>query len=99
MQDAKGRKCAKGVITIEDDETVKMMNKICDEGSAIENILGDDEPEKRRCKRRKRWKRWKSVKSAKGVVTIEDDEMVKIMNKIAKGAKGVITIEDVRQSR
>ena len=37
MQDAKGTKCAKGVkgakgvITIEDDETVKMMNKICDE--------------------------------------------------------------------
>ena len=47
MQDAKGTKCAKGVITIEDDETVKMMNKICDEGSAIENVLGDDEPEKR----------------------------------------------------
>ena len=39
MQDAKGTKCAKGVRTIEDDETVKMMNKICDEGSAIENIL------------------------------------------------------------
>ena len=69
MQDAKGTKCAKGVITIEDDETVKMMNKIGHEGSAIENILGDDErekrevienilrddePEKKRCKRLKR---------------------------------------------
>ena len=51
MQDAKGTKCAKGVkgakgvITIEDDETVKMMNKIVDEGSAIVNVLEDDEPE------------------------------------------------------
>ena len=41
----KGVKGAKGVITIEDDETVKMMNKVGDEGSAIENVLGDDEPE------------------------------------------------------
>ena len=46
-QRCQSTKSVKGAITIEDDKIVKMMNKICDEGSAIENVLGDDEPEKR----------------------------------------------------
>ena len=55
-----------------------MMNKIGHEGSAIENVLGDDET----CQ-------FKDAKDGKGVKGAIDDELEDLDAKDAKGAKKV----------